>query len=160
MSVLLNEDPKAKERSLMFRQKVLCNGQRTGFQCEYYWGLLKKTDTVNPDAQRKGETIRYCLRDPSEATFLGDGGSDQAVACTSYKPSKRVYDEKFESFHPMTPEDIVELERKQMAGEVLPEPEYGDPVPGDPTGHLPPSPAPASASTPSPARSLLQRIFS
>jgi hypothetical protein len=137
MSVLLIEDPLAKDRSLMLRQKVLCNGQRTGLQCEHYWGLLKKTDTVNPDAQRSGEKVRYCLVDRAEATFLGDGGSDMAVACTAFKPSRRVYDATFEDFNPMTPEDIIELERKQKAGEPLPQPVECNPIPGDPTGHLP-----------------------
>lgn len=147
--MVLMEDPKAKDRSLMARQKSLCNGQRTGSQCAYYWALRKKTDTVNPDAQRKGETIRYCTFDQAEVTFLGDGGSDMAVACTGYAPSNRQYAPEFEAFEPMTPEEIDELERKQTAGEPLPLPPEEPPVPGLPLNHFDErTPAPASAESP------------
>lgn len=152
--MVLMEDPKAKDRSLMSRQKSLCNGQRTGHQCVHYWALRKKSTTVNPDAQRKGETIRYCMYDTSEVTFLGDGGDDMAVACTGYSPSERVYAPEFETFEPMTPEEIDELERKQLAGEPLPEPPSDPPVPGLPLyldGASLSAPPAASSSSSSPA---------
>ena len=149
----LFEDPKAKDRSLMSRQPTLCNGQRTGFQCKMYWAMRKKIDTVNPDALAKGEVNRFCLNDRAEITFLGDGGADMAVQCTCYEPNwSRKYDEEFESFKPLEPEEIAELERKQAAGEPLPEPASLPPIPG---GELPEQPKTTSTQS----TSFWSRLF-
>ena len=109
MSVAYIEDPEAKKKSLMLKQKTFCNGQATGKQCKFYWAMTKLMDVPNPDHLRSGENLRYCLVDVGDATFLGDGGSDMAVYCNKYEPSKTEYDPDFEEYRPLTPEEIADL---------------------------------------------------
>ncbi len=130
MSLEFIEDPKARERSLMHKQLPLCNGEATGCQCKHYWAITKKVDVPNSDQLRKGENIRYCLVDTSDATFLGNNGADMAVYCNRYEKSERFFDPNYEVYNPLTPEETLAM------GATLPKPADAVTSPGsifDPT---------------------------
>lgn len=114
MSISILTDPAAKRRSLMLKQKSLCDGCATGYECKHYWALVYKMDTPNPDHLRQGERARFCLLTPSRdgPIDLGDGGSDMAVYCNHYEPSNREFDSNFNQFNPLTPEEVSELEER------------------------------------------------
>ena len=111
MSIQYFKDPKADARSLMNKQKFMCNGEATGLKCRHYWASVLKIDAVNPDALRTGEKHRKCLRVPGVIIDLeGDNIPEMAVKCDQYDPSpfwaRRSYDPDFEKYNPMTPEEI------------------------------------------------------
>lgn len=109
MNPQLIEDPRAAKRSLMLAQKTLCNGEASGIQCKHYWAMTKKIDVPNPDHFHKGENIRYCLADASNATLLGNNGCDMMVYCTKYEKGSLPYDSKFEEYTPLSVEAVENL---------------------------------------------------
>ena len=114
----------------MLKQKRLCNGESTGFQCKHYWAFRTLLDVDNPDHLRKGENARRCLVQLGEFFEMGDGGSEMAVYCNRFEPSERPHDPEFESFKPMTPEEIRRLEVEYVATHGASEVQVRQDVPG------------------------------
>ncbi len=114
MSLHFTEDPVARKKSLMLKQKTCCNGEATGYQCKYYWNLIKKIDVPNPDHIRNGEKLRFCLVDPAEVTDLGEGGVDMAVYCNRFENSSLPYDSSFEVYNPLSPEEVEGLTESDL----------------------------------------------
>lgn len=116
MSVSLFEDPKARARSLMHKQKSICDGCQTGYQCRHYLEQTLKVDAPNSDHLHQGETVRFCLLIQAHGSplDLGDGGADMAVRCNHYEPSNRAYDPQG-AYKPLTPEEVAALEEEQKA---------------------------------------------
>jgi len=108
-------DPDAAKRSLMLKQKRLCNGESTGIQCKHYWAFRTLIDVDNPDHLRKGENARRCLVQSGQYFEMGDGGGEMAVYCNRFEEGHVPFDPDFESYDPMTPEEIKALEVEYAA---------------------------------------------
>jgi hypothetical protein len=100
-------DPKDRKRSLMLRQKPLCNGAQTGHKCKHYWSTIAKIDSLNVTALKNGEKTRRCLVIAPEIVELGDNGQEQAVFCDRYiADPDRLFDPSFEDYKPLTQKEI------------------------------------------------------
>ena len=111
-------DPEAEKRSLMNKQPAMCNGEATGFACKHYWTVVMRVDVQNPDHLRTGEKVRRCLVIAPEIVELGDGTKELAVHCSRYvKDNNRPYDESFEEYNPMSPEEVESLQEPSEAQE-------------------------------------------
>ena len=107
MSVTYFIDPKDRKRSLMLRQKPLCNGAQTGHKCKHYWSTIAKIDSLNVTALKNGEKTRRCLVIAPEIVELGDNGQEQAVFCDRYiADPDRLFDPSFEDYKPLTQKEI------------------------------------------------------
>jgi hypothetical protein len=107
MSVTYFIDPKDRKRSLMLRQKPLCNGAQTGQKCKHYWSTIAKIDSLNVTALKNGEKTRRCLVIAPEIVELGDNGQEQAVFCDRYVADPdRLFDPSFEDYKPLTQKEI------------------------------------------------------
>ena len=107
MSVTYFIDPKDRKRSLMLRQKPLCNGAQTGHKCKHYWSTIAKIDSLNVTALKNGEKTRRCLVIAPEIVELGDNGQEQAVFCDRYVADPdRLFDPSFEDYKPLTQREI------------------------------------------------------
>ena len=107
MSVTYFIDPKDRQRSLMMRQKPLCNGAQTGQKCKHYWSTIAKIDSLNVTALKNGEKTRRCLLIAPEIVELGDNGQEQAVFCDRYVADPdRLFDPSFEDYKPLTQREI------------------------------------------------------
>lgn len=116
-------DPKAESRSLMHKQKVLCNGQATGKPCKHYWTMIRIVPSHNPDFLKLGEKLRFCRAWGAEPLEFGEGTTELAVHCSMYEPDeKRSFDSHFEEYQPMTDTEA------QQAGLDLPAPPLAVPV--------------------------------
>lgn len=116
-------DPKAESRSLMHKQKVLCNGQATGSPCKHYWNMIRIVPSHNPDFLKLGEKLRFCRAWGAEPLEFGEGTTELAVHCSMYEPDpNRKFDPHFEEYTPMN-----EAEAEQ-AGLSLPAPPLAVPV--------------------------------
>lgn len=105
---MIIEDPKDRERSLMFKKPTVCDGQRDGFQCKHYWFFISRVDVANPDALRTGRKDRFCVF--NGGTFpMGDGGSELAVECNKYERSETPYTDTYKTNNPMTEDEILAL---------------------------------------------------
>lgn len=104
-------DPEADARSIMMRQPCICNGERTGSECEHYWFQVIRFATANSDAFKLGDRVRRCLLE-KDAWDLQQRleAIDLPVRCNQYKPSLRQYDPKNEEYDPITPEETRFLE--------------------------------------------------
>jgi hypothetical protein len=99
-------DPKAEARSLMHKQKVLCNGQANGKPCRYYWTMIRIVPSHNPDFLKLGEKLRFCRAWGAEPLEFGEGTTELAISCSMYEPDKkRKFDSKFEEYMPMTEDE-------------------------------------------------------
>lgn len=131
-------DPKAESRSLMMKQKVLCNGQATGHPCKHYWTMIRIVPSHNPDFLKLGEKLRFCRAWGAEPLEFGEGTTELAVHCSAYEPDKsRQFDSAFEEYKPMTDDEANE------AGLHLPAPPLAEPV--SPFAFTTSTPVPASA---------------
>lgn len=116
-------DPKAESRSLMHKQKVLCNGQANGQPCKHYWNMIRIVPSHNPDFLKLGEKLRFCRAWGAEPLEFGEGTTELAVLCSMYEPDPtRKFDPQFEEYKPMTDEEADE------AGLHLPAPPLAVPV--------------------------------
>jgi hypothetical protein len=116
-------DPKAESRSLMMKQKVLCNGQATGTPCKHYWTMIRIVPSHNPDFLKQGEKLRFCRAWGAEPLEFGEGTTELAVHCSMYEPdASRKFDPHFEDYKPMTEDEA------QQAGLHLPAPPLAVPV--------------------------------
>lgn len=110
-------DPKAESRSLMHKQKVLCNGQATGAPCKHYWNMIRIVPSHNPDFLKLGEKLRFCRAWGAEPLEFGEGTTELAVHCSMYEPDlKREFDPHFEDYSPMNEEEA------EQAGLSIPSP--------------------------------------
>jgi hypothetical protein len=118
-------DPEAEKRSVMMRQKVLCNGEKNGRSCVHYWAHVEKVESTNADYLRRGEIYRVCGFHPSIAHEMRQ---DQlAVECNYYTPRRLPiwkrplallkivddpgrFDPSFEGYNPLTDEEIKQLQ--------------------------------------------------
>lgn len=139
-------DPKAESRSLMHKQKVLCNGQANGQPCKHYWNMIRIVPSHNPDFLKLGEKLRFCRAWGAEPLEFGEGTTELAVHCSMYEPDPaRKFDPQFEEYKPMTEEEA------ESAGLNLPAPPL--PVPVSPLDFSPAvttatvAPVPAFVST-------------
>lgn len=129
----LIRDPDAEKRSLMLKQKTLCDGQKNGRACACYWEHWEKVDSHNPDSLRKGEIFRVCIVSPAIAHEMT---ADQvATECNQYRPMKLAWylrplawigliDDPGRyrdtaTWNPMTPEEIKKLEEKTPLADEL-----------------------------------------
>ena len=115
-------DPEAEKRSLMMAQKVICNGQKTGVRCKYYWRLTRQISAINPDFLREGERVRVCnLLAPGDFIALEEG--ELPVRCNNYVPHRRsllqiltgrgdngAYRPKDEEYNPLSTQDVQKLQ--------------------------------------------------
>ena len=102
-------DPKAESRSLMMKQKVLCNGQATGQPCKHYWTMIRIVPSHNPDFLKLGEKLRFCRAWGAEPLEFGEGTTELAVHCSMYEPdASRRFDPTFEEYKPMTEDEAEE----------------------------------------------------
>jgi hypothetical protein len=103
-------DPQAESRSLMHKQKVLCNGMATGHPCIYYWCMIRIASSHNPDFLKQGEKRRFCRAWGAEPLEMDEGISEMAVQCSMYVPdTKRVYDPSFEEYSPIGEDELVQI---------------------------------------------------
>lgn len=106
--VMMKEDPKARERSLMYKNPTVCDGQRDGKQCKHYWFSISRIDVINPDELRRGRKDRFCILLGTPYS-MGDGSSEMATYCNQYDPSDKDYDPVFAINNPMTEEEVLAL---------------------------------------------------
>lgn len=106
--VMLREDPKARERSLMYKIPTVCDGQRDGKQCKHYWMSISRIDVVNPDELRSGRKDRFCILLGTPYS-MGDGGSEMATYCNQYEPGLYDHDPSKAINNPMTEQEVLEL---------------------------------------------------
>ncbi len=123
-SVPMHDTFAAQQRSVMYQQKVLCNGEATGFQCEHYWAVKRIPPSANPDFLTDGEKLRFCRAWGAEPLEFDDGREGQMVHCTLYKPArpKRKYDPSFEEYKAITDEQLA---AQNAAAGVTREPDEG-----------------------------------
>jgi hypothetical protein len=141
-------DPKAESRSLMHKQKVLCNGQANGHPCKHYWTMIRIVPSHNPDFLKLGEKLRFCRAWGAEPLEFGEGTTELAVHCSTYEPdTNRKFDPAFEEYRPMTEDEASE------AGLHLPAPPLATPV--APLAFTTSTPAPAPAVTSSTASTTI-----
>lgn len=129
----LIHDPGAEKRSLMMRRPALCNGQATGRCCAYYWVHVEKVESNNPDNLRLGEVYRGCTFAPSIVHEMTE--AQLATVCNQYKPRRlplwqrplaalRVlkdpgrYDPSIETYEPLPPEQIRQLQAADEIADV------------------------------------------
>ncbi len=131
MTVL--SDPNADARSLMNRRPCVCDGAASGIVCKHFWGLDQRFHAANADAVRRGDIRRNCTM--VDGFMLEFTEPEKPTFCNRYTPrktpglvaiTKRVaraavglkpkagagyepYDVDFDSFKPMTPEEIEAL---------------------------------------------------
>jgi len=119
-------DPEAEQRSIMMKRPALCNGQKTGRSCAFYWVHTEKVESNNPDNLRLGEIFRGCILHDSIVHEMSE--SQLATSCNQYKPRKLPlfrralavlnltedpgkYDPTIEEYQPLSPEEIRELQK-------------------------------------------------
>lgn len=104
-------DPmEAQKRSLMHKQKVLCNGEKTGACCKHYWAITRIVPSLNADFLQVGEKLRFCRAWGSEPLEFEDGREGLAPYCNIYEPDeKRSYDAEFEEYKPITDQTLGNL---------------------------------------------------
>lgn len=98
----LHNTADAIKRSLMHKQKPLCNGAATGECCKHYWAIVRIVPSHNPDFLRSGEKLRFCRAWGSEPLEFDDGQEGMAVKCNIFEPDpKRLHDPDFETYTPL-----------------------------------------------------------
>lgn len=103
-------DPlEAQKRSLMHKQQVLCNGEKTGSCCKHYWAITRIVPSLNSDFLQVGEKLRFCRAWGSEPLEFEDGREGLAPYCNIYEPDSRPYDADFEQYKPISPEVLDNL---------------------------------------------------
>ncbi len=108
-------DPKAEGRSLMLSQESICNGHATGVQCVHYWAMVQKIESANPDYLRTGSKRRLCICSSGNyIEFVAE--TELPVKCNKYVPSLREYEPDFETYNPLTPEEIDDIQDKDVEG--------------------------------------------
>lgn len=122
-------DPEADKRSLMLKQKALCNGQRNGRACVHYWTHVEKVESANSDNLRRGEIYRSCVFPGGGAPLQShEMSADQlATECNQFKARRLPilqrplawlgmvedqgkYDPEYEDYKPLSPEEIKTLQ--------------------------------------------------
>ena len=106
---MLREDPKARERSLMFKNPTVCDGQKAGYQCKHYWRTVDRMDVANPDEVRKGKTQRFCILLGNPPFPMGERASELSHECNQYVASEREYVPEAAENNPMTTEEVLAL---------------------------------------------------
>lgn len=108
----LHNPAEAIKRSLMHKQKPLCNGAATGECCKHYWAIVRIVPSHNPDFLKSGEKLRFCRAWGAEPLEFDDGQEGMAVKCNIFEPDpKRLHDPDFESYTPLeTPAEADEDE--------------------------------------------------
>jgi len=123
------EDVNSDNRSLMNRATCVCDGEKNGIPCKYFWSVTQKFRAANADGLRLGEKNRSCTLTPS---FLLEFTSEELPTyCNMYEPRKtqglvqiarrtaraaiglkpkagsgyESYDTVFTKFNPVTPEE-------------------------------------------------------
>lgn len=92
----------------MHKQKNLCNGEATGFQCKYYWSQRSKVESNNEDILNKGELQRACILANTVTPMSSD---ELATKCNMYEARTGfVYDKDDEEYTPLTPEEYKKLQ--------------------------------------------------
>lgn len=111
--VMVKEDPKARERSLMYKNPTVCDGQRDGKQCKHYWFSISRVDVINPDELRSGRKDRFCilLNTPFP---MGEGASEMAIYCNQYEPGPYDYDPTKAVNNPMSVEEVLSLRGEKL----------------------------------------------
>lgn len=120
----LIEDPNADARSLMNRAPCVCDGEKTGIPCKNFWSITQKFAAANADTLRSGEKQRACtLMNGWPLEFVSE---EKPTFCNRYEPRKapglvaivrraiglggyEKYDRAFDTYNPMTPEEIAKL---------------------------------------------------
>lgn len=129
-------DPEAEKRSLMLKQKALCNGEKNGRSCVYYWTHVEKVESANADNLRRGELFRACCYPGTGSTLhVHELSSEQfATECNQFVPRKLPiwkrplavlgmvadpgkYDAGYEDYNPLTPEEIRKLQKEHPSPE-------------------------------------------
>lgn len=125
----LIHDPGADARSLMLNAPCVCNGEKTGYVCKHYWSVMQKFSANNADTMRDGEKQRACtLMNGWPLEFYSE---EFPTRCNRYERRPlpglfalvaraigladdngwQKFDPAFETFNPMTLEEIAELRR-------------------------------------------------
>lgn len=108
-------DPDAAKRSLMLKQKPLCDGSQTGRQCKHVWLFKLRLDVENPDTLRDGERGRRCLIVVGDPVEFGEGGIEMPVYCNRYEPGDLPHDPSFDKYDPLSPADVEALRQEWEA---------------------------------------------
>lgn len=106
---MVREDPKARERSLMFKKHTICDGQRDGFQCKFYWRTVDRIDVANPDEVRNGKTQRFCILLGNPPFSMSERGAEMSHDCNQYVASERPYVPEAVENNPMTTAEVLAL---------------------------------------------------
>jgi hypothetical protein len=75
--------------------------------------MRQKMESANPDFLRSGEKKRMCTLSPGfPVEFISD--MELPVECNRYSPSLKKYDAAFEEYNPLTPDEIAEIQQKEV----------------------------------------------
>lgn len=121
------DDEEDRKKSLMYKQKTLCNGEATGYQCKHYWYMVLPIDVHNSTVLRHGEKSRLCtVIDTADGMRLqGESGPELPVICNRYEPCGRKFDAAFEEFNPLTEEELDAIEAGLGVPDTLEQPKIG-----------------------------------
>lgn len=113
----------------MLNAPCVCNGEKTGYVCKHYWSVMQKFSANNADTMRDGEKQRACtLMNGWPLEFYSE---EFPTRCNRYERRPlpglfalvaraigladdngwQKFDPAFETFNPMTLEEIAELRR-------------------------------------------------
>ncbi len=128
----LYDSIEAQSKSLMHKQKVLCNGEASGVPCKHYWTLVQIASSAVPTHLRNGERTRSCTMLPSDPQVMDEGREGMAATCSRYEPdltpqydtrgiykdetfdvsqpTTRKYDPREEGFFPLSPTIIKQID--------------------------------------------------
>lgn len=142
---MLREDPRARERSLMYKNPTVCDGQKDGHQCKHYWKTVDRMDVANPDELRKGKTQRFCILLGNPPFPMGERAAELSHECNQYVASDREYVAEPAENNPMTAAEVLAIRAATPTDPLL------DPTEPIPT--VPPQPVTGSLPTAAPAES-------
>lgn len=124
----LIHDPEAERTSLMMQQPSLCDGQKTGVECHYYWRYVQKVESANPDYLKEGMKGRVCTVTPAYPIEMFS--EEKRTKCNFYKPRQlplltalgvalkvidhpHAYDPSAEEYNPLDVEEIKQIHSKR-----------------------------------------------
>jgi hypothetical protein len=95
------KDPDSDARSAMMKFPCMCTGQKTGWQCQFYWYQQIPMDSLNSDEMKLGERTRACtLVLPSQLADMIDLPS----VCTQYKSTGGILNRILGQARPYAPD--------------------------------------------------------
>lgn len=132
----LYDSIEGQSKSLMHKQRVLCNGEASGIPCKHYWTLVQIASSAVPTHMKNGERTRSCILLPNDPQVMDEGREGMAASCNRYEPdqsphydtrgyykdemfdvskaTKRAYDPREEGFDPMSPAIIKLIDQGKI----------------------------------------------